>query len=59
MSKQHRNGLSARSWAQREDGQAAIEYGILAAAIVAVCVAVIQVLGTEVESLFNSALAAF
>jgi Flp pilus assembly pilin Flp len=43
----------------REEGQAAIEYGILAAAIVAVCVAVIQVLGAEVESLFNSALAAF
>jgi len=57
--KQPGSGASTGLWGLGEDGQASIEYGILAAAIVAVCVAVIQVIGADVVGLFNSALAAF
>jgi Flp pilus assembly pilin Flp len=43
----------------REEGQAAVEYGVLAALIIGVCVAIITTLGTDVSGLFNSAVAAF
>jgi Flp pilus assembly pilin Flp len=44
---------------KREEGQAAVEYGVLAAVIIAVCVAIIQTLGTDVSGLFQSAVTAF
>jgi pilus assembly protein Flp/PilA len=42
----------------REEGQAAVEYGILAALIIAVSITVISTLGTDVSGLFNSAVTA-
>jgi Flp pilus assembly pilin Flp len=53
------SGTSKGMWGQREDGQASIEYGILAAAIIAICVATIQVIGADVVALLSSVLAAF
>jgi Flp pilus assembly pilin Flp len=37
----------------REEGQAAVEYGVLIALIIAVCVAVIGFLGTDVKNAFQ------
>jgi Flp pilus assembly pilin Flp len=59
MVKHPGSGTSKDMWGLREDGQASVEYAILAAAIIAVCVATIQVIGTDVAGLFNSVLAAF
>jgi pilus assembly protein Flp/PilA len=38
----------------REEGQAAVEYGVLVALIIAVCVLVIQTLGGDVSDAFQS-----
>jgi len=43
---------------EREDGQAAVEYGILAALIIAVSVAIITTLGSDVSALYNSVVSA-
>lgn len=59
MIKHPGSGTSEGMWGLREDGQASVEYGILAAAIIAVCVATIQVIGTDVVALFSSVLTAF
>ena len=37
----------------REEGQAAVEYGVLIALIIAVCVVVIGLLGGQVQSAFQ------
>ena len=37
----------------REDGQAAVEYGVLVALIIAICVTVITTLGTDVQGAFQ------
>jgi pilus assembly protein Flp/PilA len=37
----------------REDGQAAVEYGVLIALIIAVCVVVIGLLGGQVQDAFE------
>jgi pilus assembly protein Flp/PilA len=42
----------------REEGQAAVEYGVLVALIIAVCVAIITTLGTDVSSAFQSVVSA-
>ena len=46
-----------RVW-DREEGQAAVEYGVLVALIIAVCVAIITTLGTDVSSAFQSVVSA-
>jgi Flp pilus assembly pilin Flp len=38
----------------REEGQAAVEYGVLVALIIAVCVVVITTLGTDISKAFQS-----
>jgi len=40
-------------WAS-EEGQAAVEYGVLVALIIAVCVTVIETLGGDVSDAFQS-----
>ncbi|TMC48511.1 MAG: Flp family type IVb pilin [Chloroflexi bacterium] len=47
--------IRARELREQQEGQAAVEYGILAALIIAVCVGIIGTLGTDVSGLFNSA----
>jgi pilus assembly protein Flp/PilA len=42
----------------REEGQAAVEYGVLIALIIAVCVAVITTLGGDVKAAFQSVVTA-
>ena len=37
----------------REEGQAAVEYGVLVALIIAICVTVITTLGTDVQGAFQ------
>jgi pilus assembly protein Flp/PilA len=39
---------------KREEGQAAVEYGVLVALIIAVCVTVITTLGTDVQNAFQT-----
>ena len=39
---------------RREEGQAAVEYGVLIALIIAVCVTVITTLGTDVSTAFQN-----
>jgi Flp pilus assembly pilin Flp len=46
-----------RVW-DREEGQAAVEYGVLVALIIAVSVAIIKTLGTDVSSAFQSVVTA-
>jgi pilus assembly protein Flp/PilA len=41
---------------RREDGQAAVEYGVLLALILVVSIVVIGLLGTEVKDAFQSVL---
>ena len=38
----------------RQDGQAAVEYGVLIALIIAVCIAVIATLGTTLNGKFQA-----
>jgi pilus assembly protein Flp/PilA len=38
----------------REEGQAAVEYGVLVALIIAVCVAIIGTLGGQVQTAFQT-----
>jgi pilus assembly protein Flp/PilA len=40
----------------REEGQAAVEYGVLIALIIAVCVVVIGLLGGQVQAAFQKVL---
>jgi len=42
----------------REEGQAAVEYGVLVALIIAISVAVIKTVGTDVSSAFQSVVTA-
>jgi Flp pilus assembly pilin Flp len=42
----------------REEGQAAVEYGVLVALIIAICVAVIKTLGVDVQAAFQSVVTA-
>ena len=42
----------------REEGQAAVEYGVLVALIIAICVAVITTLGTDVSTAFQTVVTA-
>jgi pilus assembly protein Flp/PilA len=42
----------------REEGQAAVEYGVLVALIIAVSVVIITTLGTDVSSAFQSVVTA-
>jgi len=42
----------------REEGQAAVEYGVLVALIIAVSVAIIKTLGGDVSGAFNSVVTA-
>ena len=46
--------LRARGLRDREEGQAAVEYGVLVALIIAVCIAVITTLGGQVNDAFQS-----
>jgi len=46
-----------RVW-DREEGQAAVEYGVLVALIIAVCVTVITTLGTDVSTAFQKVVTA-
>ena len=46
-----------RVW-DREEGQAAVEYGVLVALIIAVSVAIIKTLGTDVSDAFQSVVTA-
>ena len=39
---------------KEEDGATAVEYGVLIALIIAVCIVVIQVLGTKINTAFDS-----
>ena len=41
-----------------DEGQAAVEYGVLVALIIAVCVAVIGILGGDVSDAFQSVVTA-
>ena len=50
--------LRAHGIWDREEGQASVEYGILAALIIAVSVAIITTLGNDVSNLFNSVVTA-
>jgi pilus assembly protein Flp/PilA len=50
--------VRARGLWDREEGQAAVEYGILASLIIAICIAVITTLGTDVSSAFQSVVTA-
>jgi pilus assembly protein Flp/PilA len=43
---------------RREEGQAAVEYGVLVALIIAVCVTIIATLGGDVSDAFNSVVTA-
>jgi pilus assembly protein Flp/PilA len=43
---------------RREEGQAAVEYGVLVALIIAVCVVVIGILGGDVSDAFQSVVTA-
>lgn len=38
---------------REEDGATAVEYGVLVALIIAVCIVVIQVIGTKIETAFE------
>lgn len=42
----------------REEGQAAVEYGVLVALIIAICVGVIKILGTDVSGAFQTVVSA-
>ena len=42
----------------RQEGQAAVEYGVLIALIIAVCVAVIATLGTTIQAKFQQVVTA-
>jgi len=42
----------------REEGQAAVEYGVLVALIIAVCVVAIQTIGGGINDAFNSVVSA-
>jgi Flp pilus assembly pilin Flp len=46
--------MYARGLWDREEGQAAVEYGVLVALIIAVCVGVIDTLGGDVSGAFQS-----
>jgi pilus assembly protein Flp/PilA len=46
-----------RVW-DRQEGQAAVEYGVLIALIIAVCVTVITTLGTDVSTAFQTVVTA-
>lgn len=43
---------------QNEEGATAVEYGVLVALIIAVCVVIIQVLGTQINAAFDSVVVA-
>lgn len=43
----------AKLFLQDEEGASAVEYGVLVALIIAVCIAVIQVVGTKVNNAFE------
>jgi Flp pilus assembly pilin Flp len=42
----------------REEGQAAVEYGVLVALIIAVCVVAIQTIGGGIDKAFNDVIKA-
>jgi Flp pilus assembly pilin Flp len=42
----------------REEGQAAVEYGVLVALIIAVCVVAIQTIGGGINDAFNAVVTA-
>ncbi|TMC48516.1 MAG: Flp family type IVb pilin [Chloroflexi bacterium] len=46
--------MRARGLWDREEGQAAVEYGVLVALIIAICVVVITTLGKDVSGAFQS-----
>jgi len=46
--------VRGRGLRDREEGQAAVEYGVLVALIIAVCILVITTLGTDVSGAFQS-----
>ena len=46
--------LRVRALLDREEGQAAVEYGVLVALIIALAVVVIGTLGTDVSNAFQS-----
>jgi pilus assembly protein Flp/PilA len=50
--------MAFRGLWDREEGQAAVEYGVLVALIIAVCVTIITTLGTDVSSAFQSVVSA-
>ncbi len=50
--------LAARRFLTSEDGPTAVEYAIMLAMIVLVCLAAISTLGQKTNSLFNSAASA-
>jgi pilus assembly protein Flp/PilA len=50
--------MRARGLWDRQEGQAAVEYGVLVALIIAVCVVIIATLGTDVSAAFNSVVTA-
>lgn len=43
---------------RREEGQAAVEYGVLVALIIAIAIGVITTVGTDVSSAFQSVVTA-
>ena len=46
---------AARSFLAAEDGPAAVEYAVMLAMIILVCIAAIATLGTKTNSLFQNA----
>jgi len=46
-------GLS-RNLAQEDDGASVVEYAVLVALIIAICIAVITVIGTKTNGLFET-----
>lgn len=50
--------LHVRGLFEREEGQAAVEYGVLVALIIALCIGVIKVIGVDVSGAFQSVVSA-
>ena len=48
--------VKARTWMDRDEGATAVEYGIMVAAIAAVIVAVVFLIGEEILAAFNTVL---
>ena len=50
--------VKARTWMEQDEGATAVEYGIMVAAIAAVIVGVVILLGARIDTAFNEVLTA-